>query len=224
MNRLFALLLAFMLLIASCASAENVVVWGAEPTTEESPVVVWGDAPAAEEEAPAVEEEAPGTETEGVQTYSWDEFQNYAQLMGAEGHFYNYDQFSLQMFVPGALSQTEVSEENAAQGILDIFQGEEHSLQIVTQYSFIGEGLETVDDLLNALDEETFDFANTTKINPYNALLVSRDDGQTLVVAISADGGYFFQVTYHNMGEEQWNTDMTALSMASIQPMDEPEA
>lgn len=247
MKRIFALLLVSALLIVGSAFAEDVpvVVWGATQAPEEAPVTVWGTAPAAEEAEPAAEEAEPAAEEteaaveeaeaaveeaatdateEGVRTYSWDEFQNYAQLMGAEGLFYEYSQFNLQMFVPSGLAQMEVSEEDKAAGILDVFQGDEHSLQIVTQFSFIGEGIESVEDLLNVLDEETFDVANTTTINPYNALLVSRDGGQTLVVAISGGDGYFFQVTYHNMIEEQWNTDMTALSMASIQPMDAPEA
>ena len=232
MKKIFALLTVFaLLLMMSSAFAENVpvVVWGGTPATqEEAPAVVWGEAPAVEEEAPAAEEEAPAaegeapaTEEDGIQTYSWDEYQSYAQLMGAEGHFYEYPRFSLQMFVPGALTQMEVSEEDAAQGILDIFAGEEHSLQIVTQYAFIGEGLETVEDLGNALNPDDYDAASIARINPYDALQVVRDGGQTLIVAISAGGGNFFEVTYHNMADEEWNSNMAVLSMASIQPMDE---
>ena len=85
------------------------------------------------------------------------------------------------------------------------------------QFTNVGEGIETVEDLLDSLDKEQYDAPTLTRINSYNVLLLTENGGENLIVAISAGDGDFLLIHYFNMNKEQWGMDRSVISMASIQ-------
>ena len=196
MKRIVSLILAALLLFAFTAVAEQ------EPAQEA----------AANQET---------TAQEGPQTYSWDQYQKVAELMGAEGNFCDYKQFSLKMWIPKELIQAEnINEKDVAAGYIDFFGNDEYALEIGVQFTNVGENINTVADLMDVIDREKYDAPTLTRINQYNALLLTENNGENLIVCIGAGGGDFLMVHYFHMNADKWCTDRAALSMASIQQMD----
>ena len=160
-------------------------------------------------------------EEEGTQTYSWEEYEQLAKLMGAEGNFATYSQFNLKMWIPAEFEQAEtIEEDQSAAGYIDFFGSDEHPLAIGVQFTNVGEGIETVEDLLDSLDKEQYDAPTLTRINSYNVLLLTENGGENLIVAISAGDGDFLLIHYFNMNKEQWGMDRSVISMASIQSIE----
>lgn len=56
----------------------------------------------------------------------------------------------------------------------------------------------------------------STRVNNYNALLLTENNGEHMIVAIDASDGDFLMVHRYYMNADQWCMDWVVLSMASI--------
>ena len=154
------------------------------------------------------------------QTYSWDQFSKVAELMGAEGNWATYDQFNLTMWIPAEFVQTpddEIPEDFKSQGYIDLFGSNDHELAIGVQHAFYDEEIDTVADLADNIDASQYDAPTLTRINTYDVLLLTENQGENLSVCISGGKGEFLVFHYFHMNADQWSTDRAAISMASIQ-------
>ena len=157
---------------------------------------------------------------EGPQTYSWEQFGPLADQMGAEGNWATYDQFKLKLWIPAEFIQADsekMNENDKAAGYIDFFGNDEYPLEIGVQFTNVGEDIDTVEDLLNAIDASKYDAPTLTKINTYDVLLLSENQGENLIVCIGGGSGDFLMIHYFHMNADQWSTDRAAISMASIQ-------
>ena len=150
-----------------------------------------------------------------------------AELMGAEGNWATYDQFNLKMWIPAEFVQTpddEMPENLKSQGYIDLFGSNDYELAIGVQHSFYDEEVDTVADLADIIDASQYDAPTLTKINNYDVLLLTENQGENLDVCIGGGKGEFLIFHYFHMNADQWSTDRAAISMASIQTQTPPSA
>ena len=163
-------------------------------------------------------------EEEGPQTYEWAKYEQLADLMGAEGNWATYDQFNLKMWIPAEFEQAPedaIDDDLKSQGYIDLFGSDDYAMQIGVQFTNLGEGLETAEDLYNIIDASQYDAPTLTMVNNYNVLLLTENNAENMTVCIGAGDGDFLMVHYFNMNADQWCMDRSALSMASIQSSEE---
>ena len=161
---------------------------------------------------------------EGPQTYEWSKYEQIAELMGAEGNWATYGQFSLKLWIPAGYEQApddQISEDYKSQGYIDLFGSDDHPLAIGVQFTNLGEGLENAEDLYNNIDASKYDAPTLTKVNNYNALLLTENNGENMTVCIGAGDGDFLMIHYFHMNADEWSTGRAVVSMASIQRTEE---
>ena len=200
MKKIVSLILAALLLFAFTAVAEQET----EHETQQEPQ----------------QETQQETQQAEPQTYSWDQFSQMAELMGAEGNWATYDQFNLKMWIPAEFVQTpddEMPENLKSQGYIDLFGSNDYELAIGVQHSFYDEEVDTVADLADIIDASQYDAPTLTKINNYDVLLLTENQGENLDVCIGGGKGEFLIFHYFHMNADQWCMDRAAISMASIQ-------
>ncbi len=159
-----------------------------------------------------------------TQTYSWEEYEKLAEKMGAEGNWATYSQFNLKIWIPEEFIQADgekIEENDKAAGFIDFFGNDEYPLEIGVQFTNVGEGIETAADLLDNLNRELYDAPTLTRVNNYNALLMTENNGEHMIVAIGAGDGDFLMIHYFHMNADEWCMDRAVLSMASIQSTEE---
>ena len=89
------------------------------------------------------------------------------------------------------------------------------------QFTNLGEGLENAEDLYNNIDASKYDAPTLTKVNNYNALLLTENNGENMTVCIGAGDGDFLMIHYFHMNADEWSTGRAVVSMASIQRTEE---
>lgn len=154
------------------------------------------------------------------QTYDWSKYKSVAELMGAEGNWATYDQFNLTMWIPAEFVQTpdeEMPEDLKSEGYIDLFGSDDYKLAIGVQHKFYDEEIDTVADLANAIDASQYDAPTLTKVNTYDVLLLTENQGENMTVCIGGGKGEFLLFHYFNMNADEWCTGRAAISMASIQ-------
>ena len=114
----------------------------------------------------------------------------------------------------------KLNDKDAANGFIDFFGNDEYPLEIGVQYMKLDEDIDTVEDLLEIINKDEYDAPTLARINPYDALLLTNNGGEHMIVALAGGGGLFVLVHYYKMNADQWCIDRTALSMASIQPIE----
>lgn len=142
------------------------------------------------------------------------------QQSGVEGRYMNYEDPHFLLWVPSILVQTEITKEQHDAGILDVYASQDNpDYNITIRYDYQDESLETVEDMLGAIEGQYDDYAYAT-INGFNALTLIMNGGATMTAVISAGHGYFLQIIYNHVDDPEFNT-VAGISLASIQ--DYPE-
>lgn len=163
-------------------------------------------------------ENVENTEGESNTTViNWEDYAYLIDALGAEGNNYIYQNLGFKMWIPSALSQYEVTDEQSENGWIDVFATDDQNYSIVVQYS--SQGIDTLDELL-AATEGQYDNAGKAQINGFNAAVVQRSQGDTLIVIIPGSDGYFLQITYNGTSDQAF-MNLVGVSMASIQPYQE---
>ena len=153
---------------------------------------------------------------EAPTVYDWTQIAPYAEQIDPDGKMMIYEDYDLLFWVPSALTQTEITQEQSEAGWLDCYVSEaDPEYYIVVLFNFQGEGLETVEDLLGAIEGQYDDYTYAN-INGFNALMLMMNNNTTMTVVISAGDGYFLQIIYNHVDDEA-NMNLSGLSLASIQ-------
>ena len=200
MKKIVSLILAALLLFAFTAVAEQETQQEAQPEAQQ--------------------ETQQETQQAEPQTYSWDQFSQMAELMGAEGNWATYDQFNLTMWIPAEFEQTpdeEMPENFKSEGYIDLFGSNDYQLAIGVQHAFLDESIDTVADLANNIDTSVYQGATLTKVNTYDVLMAVENEGENLVVFIGGGKGEFLVFHYFHVNADEWSSGRALISMASIQ-------
>lgn len=153
---------------------------------------------------------------ENAQSYVWSDYENLIDKLGAEGGFYEYEELGFKVWIPAALPQWELSEEQVESGWIDVFATEDQSHSIIAQYNRI-EGVNTLEELA-AASKDQYENSGYAVINGYDALMLLRNQGDTMTVIIPGDENHFLQLTYNGLTDQSF-MNLTGISLASIQPV-----
>ena len=153
---------------------------------------------------------------EKPQSYVWSDYEYLIDTLGAEGDFYNYEKLSFKFWVPSALPQCELTDEQLENGWIDVFTTEDESYSIIVQYNQM-EGINTLEELAAASTDQ-YENSSYAVINGYDALMLLRNQGDTMTVVIAGEDNYFLQLTYNGMTEQAF-MNLVGISLASIQPL-----
>lgn len=159
---------------------------------------------------------------EEVQEINWtEEMEQAVAQAGIEGEFAVIDKAALQMFIPAAMRDAELSEEEKAEGLIACYVTEDDSAIVTVRY-LDGEGV-TLEDYSSALEEmEDVSDLDVVIVNgiPYLDYVLKKDDCGCL--ATVTESGYILEFVFYPMSDEGF-ASVAGIMLSSIQPVDAEE-
>jgi hypothetical protein len=157
-----------------------------------------------------------------VTELNWEDFEEALEESELEGDFYTLNAVSAQFWVPSFFVQTELTDEDAEEGLIAYFDdGSEDSDYgfFVTYFDLEGATLEEYAEEI-AEDKDYHDL-EVLKINGLDAIGYTEDDKEMGVVfeyvSFVTDDGYLLTFTYWDFADEDYQA-LVAIMVASIMP------
>lgn len=164
-----------------------------------------------------VKEEDEANESAGQGNgIEWADFAPLVNMMGIEGGFYAYDDYNFRFWVPDAMSQSLMTQQQVDDGLIDLFTDADESYAITVQYASIGEDA-TLEDLKTVVDK-LYEGASLTKINGIDALIYFHDG--TMSVVTPGENGYFLSLNYNGVSDQGF-LNVASVCMASLQRLED---
>lgn len=135
-----------------------------------------------------------------------------------QGDFVCFDEIDLMMWVPDAMPETELTDEDVENGYIGYFEAEDQSAAASVMYVDVdGLDLEGYKEALETTDGvEEVDYI---KVNGAPALSYDLPDDDTTCLAFTTEAGYVLEFAFKPMSDEDYQAVIMFMA-ASIQPED----
>ena len=152
---------------------------------------------------------------EEVTELNWADFEAQVAEAGIEGDMVTYEDLGMTLFVPSVFVEGELTEEDAADGLLDYYTTEDESAAVGVYYVEVGGGL-TLEDYAAALEEEGVE-ADLALINGLGAVVYEDTEADAVTVVFATEDGNLITVIFAPASDEEFSA-VALIMMASIQP------
>lgn len=165
--------------------------------------------------------------TAEVTEFNWEDFEKVVEKNEIEGNTYTLNAVTAQFWVPSILSQVELTDEDAENGVICYFHdGDKDEYGFFVTY-VDGKGA-TLEKLAEEIGKDnTYTDLEKLKINGLDAIAYSEVDKEMNVtfqhVSFVTDDGYIMTFSYWDMADEGYQ-ELVVIMVSSIQPDETEEA
>ena len=160
---------------------------------------VWADA---EEEAPAAVE------------LNWSDFEQSVEESEMTGDFVTFDEIAVKMWVPTALQQVELTDEDTEAGYIGYFMTEDESAAVAVMYVDVdGMDLDAYKEYLEGVGATSITDVTLNGLPGVGYDLAENDSSS---FAFTTEMGYILEVTFSPVSDEGFSSIVTIMA-ASIQ-------